>query len=173
MKKKTVKKSSVDLTGICCLFLQKNKLESICFLDWQFVHYCSPVVDLLYNLFSSTDKEFREQHYEDLLETYYTSLSDTIQKLGSDPNKLFSFEQFQGQLRRFGETALLFAPMLMLVKLVKPEHIKPMAEYAAGVERGELPDLIIKLDTETQTEFSRLVNDLFNDLLNWEYIQLD
>lgn len=137
------------------------------------MHHCSPVVDLLYNLFSSTDKQFREQHYEDLLNTYYSSLSNGIQKLGSDPNKLFSFEQFQAQLRRFGETALLFAPMLMLVKLVKPEHIKPMAEYAACVERGEEPDLINELDAETQTEFSRLVNDLFNDLLHLEYIQLE
>lgn len=113
------------------------------------------------------------QYYQDLLETYYTSLSNTIRKLGSDPNKLFSFEQFQAQLRRFGETALLFAPMLMLVKLVKPEHIMPMTEYAACVERGEKPDLVNELDATTQTEFNKQVNDLFNDLLNLEYIQLE
>ncbi|XP_055303848.1 uncharacterized protein LOC129569222 [Sitodiplosis mosellana] len=150
----------------------KNRLESVCFLDWQFVRFCSPAIDLLYNIFSSTDKEFRDQHYEKLLQTYYASLSKTIQRLGSDPNKLFSYEQLQAQLRKFGEIALLFAPMLMLVKLVKPEHIKPMGEYASGVERGEETDLINELDEETQAEFSRLVNELFSDLVGLGYIHL-
>lgn len=146
---------------------------SICLLDWQVLRYCSPVVDLHYNIFSSTDKQFREQHYKELLQTYHSSLSKTIQRLGSDPNKLFSYEQLQTELRKFGETALLFAPMLMLVKLVKPEHIKPMEEYAASVERGEDTDLINVLDLETQAEFSRQINDLFSDLIKLEYIKLD
>lgn len=145
----------------------------MCLLDWQFVRYCSPVIDLLYNIFSSTDKQFREQHYDELLQTYYSSLSKTIQRLESDPNKIFSYEQLQTQLRQFGETALLFAPMLMLVKLVNPEQIKPMNEYANSVEKGEETDLINELDEEGQAEFSRLVNDLFDDLVNLGYINLD
>lgn len=153
--------------------MQKNHVESVCFLDWQFLRYCSPVIDLLYNICSSTDKGFRDQHFNKLLETYYASLSKTIQKLGSNPNRLFSYEQLQEQLQTFGETALLFAPMLMLVKLVKPEHIKPMGEYAASVERGEETDLINELDVETQAEFSRLANDLFSDLVNFGYIHLN
>lgn len=137
------------------------------------LRYCSPVIDLLYNIFSSTDKQFRKQHYEDLLKAYHSSLSNTIKRLGSDSNNLFSYEQLQTELRKFGETALLFTPMLMLVKLVKPEHLKPMEEYAALVEKGEATDLINELDEETQNEFSRQVNDLFDDLVTLGYIDIE
>lgn len=145
----------------------------MCLLDWQFVRYCSPVIDLLYNIFSSTDKEFRNQYYERLLQTYYSSLSKTIKRLGSDPNQLFSYEQLQIQLRKFGETVLLFTPMLILVKLVKPEHIKPMDEYAASIEKRNETDLINELDDETQNEFSRQINDIFNDLVKFGYLNLN
>lgn len=147
-------------------------MDSICLLDWQFTHFSSPALDLLYNIFSSTDKQFREKHFEELLQTYHSSLSTTIEKLGSDPDKLFSYENLQNELKRFGEFTLLVAPMLILVKIANPTDINPMDEYSACVERGEDTDLIKDLDEETEEKFGKLFNDLFNDLLDLGYIEI-
>ncbi|XP_031627278.1 uncharacterized protein LOC116343395 [Contarinia nasturtii] len=155
-------------------YFDKNKtqLKSICFLDWQFTHSCSPALDLLYNIFSSTDKNFREKHYEQLLQAYHSSLSTTIEKLGSDPDGLFSYENLQNELKKFGEFTLLVVPMLLLVKITNPKDIKPIGDYSACVERGEEIDLINNLDEETQEKFSGLINDLFDDLVRLGYINI-
>lgn len=141
-------------------------------LDWQFTNYCPPAIDLLYNIFTSTDKQFRKQHYVELIQTYHSSLINTIQKLGSDPN-LFTYADLQTQLREMGEITLFLAPMLILVKICNPKDIKPMDEYAASIESGEEIDLINELDEETQAEFIRLMNDLLDDLVSLEYIHLE
>lgn len=142
----------------------------ISFLDWQISHYSSPVLDILYNVFSSTDQEFRAQHYDTLLNTYYTSLSEMIRKLGSDPQKLYSYENFQMQLRKFGEYALLLCPMIISVRVAKATDVSNLDEYAQLIEKGENVDLIHKFEGETQEEYSRLVNGIVTDLVNYGYV---
>lgn len=139
-------------------------------MDWQISHFCSPAVDVLYNIFTSTDKEFRDQHYDTLLKTYYTSLSEMIRKLGSDPRKLYTYENLQSQLRKFGEYALLMAPMIISIRVAKETDVSNLDEFAQLVEKGEDVDLIRKFDGETQKEYSRLVNGLVTDLVNYGYV---
>lgn len=127
----------------------------------------------MYNIFSATDKNLRKNHYNELLQTYYSTLSDTIRKLGSDPNRLYSYEDFQAQLRKFGETAIIFAPILLLVKIVDVKFIRPIDEYADCVAKGEDTDLIKELDDETQSKFGTLLNDIIDDLVELEYICIE
>lgn len=127
----------------------------------------------MYNIFSATDKKLRKNHYDELLQTYYSSLSETMRKLGSDPNRLYSFEVFQTQLRKFGETAIIFAPILLLVKIVDVKDIRPIDEYADCVANGEDTDLIKELDNETQSKFGTLLNDIIDDLVELGYICIE
>lgn len=141
-------------------------------MDWQLTRYCPPVFDVLYHIFSSTDKNFRKQHYDDLLMAYYSSLSQTIRKLGSDPEKLYSFSDFQKQLRKFSEFALMTCPFLILFKVAETEDISNLDEYAERMENDGQTNLINSFNKRTQSKYSRLINDLVSDFVDYGYINI-
>lgn len=150
---------------------QKNEVKSICLLDFQLGRYSPPVLDLLYNIFSSTDQKFRAQHYDKLLKTYYATLSNTIEKLGSDPKKLYTFENLQAQLRKYGEFALLCGPMVIQIKVANSSDVGNLDEYAELVESGVEADLINEYDEATQMLYDSLINGLVTDLVNYGYVK--
>lgn len=145
-------------------------MKSVCFVDWQISHYSPPVIDVLYHIFSSTDKPFRDQYYETLLKTYYKSLSDTIRKLGSDPNKMYTYDNLLMQMKKYGDYALLLAPMIILIRVAKAKDVSNLDDYAECLEREESADILGTFDDETQNEFSRLANGLVTDLVNYGYV---
>lgn len=136
-------------------------------MDWQLTHYCPPVLDLHYNIFSSTDKQFRDKHYDQLLQSYYFSLSETIRKLGSDPNELYTFENLQAQLKKYAEFALLCAPVIIQIRIASEKDFGDLDTYAELIDKGEEADLINKFDDATQKLFSTLINDLLTDLVDY------
>lgn len=131
------------------------------------------MIDLLYNIFSSTDKPFRDLHYDKLLNTYYLSLSQTIRKLGSDPNKLYTFENLQAQLRKYSDYALLLAPMIITIRLAKAKDVANLDDFAECLERGEHVDLVHDFDDETQIEFTKQINGLITNLVDYGYVKCD
>lgn len=59
----------------------KNGIPNeICMLDWQVSRIASPVLDIVYFIFSCTTKELRDAHYDDFLKTYHNTLSAHIQR---------------------------------------------------------------------------------------------
>lgn len=147
-------------------------MKSVCLLDFQLARYSPPALDLLYNIFSSTDKQFRAEHYEKLLKTYYSSLCDIVEKLGSDPKKLYTYENLQTQMRKFGEFALLCGPMIIQIKVANAKDILNLDDYAEQVEKGnKAADLVGEYDEETQEKFSNLINGLVDDLVNYGYVK--
>lgn len=125
----------------------------------------------MYNIFSATDKPFRDLHYEKLLKTYYSSLSETIQKLGSDPNKLYTYENLQDQMRKYSDYALLLTPMIIAIRVAKASNVANLDDYAECLERGEDADILNQFDDETQAEFSRQINGLITDLVDYGYVK--
>lgn len=51
-----------------------------CFLDWQISRYSSPVIDIVYFMFSCTTKALRDKHYDSFLRTYHDSLSNHVRR---------------------------------------------------------------------------------------------
>lgn len=124
----------------------------------------------MYTIFASTNGSFRKLHYESLLKTYYSSLSETIQKLGSNPN-IYSFDQFQKQLNKFGEYALLRGIFTLQFKVTDSKDIGDLDEYAELVDRGEEADLLLPFDDAMKEKYSQLINDHINDLLKYGYVR--
>lgn len=146
-------------------------MKSVCFLDWQLCHYGPPALDLLYNIFPSTDKQFRKDHFETLLKTYYSSLSETIKKLGSDPNKLYTYENLESQMRKFGDFALLCAPMIVQLRVAGEKDVGNLDDYAELVEKGDEPDLLNEFDEDTNKVYSAWINDIVTDLVDYGYVK--
>lgn len=169
--------SEIELSFQCdreicrlCL-LQRKKLESTCFVDFQFTHYSPPVIDLLYNIFSSTDKPFRDQHYDTILRTYYQSLSDHIRKLGSDPDKLYTWEDFQKQLVKYSDYALFFGPFAGGLTVAKAKDVTNLDDFADKIDQGIEADLLGEFDEETQAQYSRIINGILTDLVDYGYVK--
>lgn len=141
-------------------------------IDLQLSRYCSPVLDILYRIFGGTDKDFRDKYFEKLLKAYYASLSGMIRRLGSDPEKLFTFNDLLDELKEAGEFALLVAPMIHQVRLVDSADVANMDNFAVAIEKGEYVPFVQKFDDNTQIVFDDLMNGAVNDLLDYGYVQL-
>lgn len=75
-----------DMTSNNTMF-SKNSQEKpvrIQLIDWQLSWYASPVIDLVIFMFFSTTKQFRDQHYDELLKIYHASLTDLLTRLNEN-----------------------------------------------------------------------------------------
>ena len=142
--------------------------KKICLLDWQVSRYASPGLDIAYYLLSSTSKELWDQYYDQLIQIYYTSLSDIITHCGSDPSKLFSFENLQEHLKKFAIFGVIMAPTLLSVMLSDPENCADMEKLA----EKEVLDLA-NFDEKTEKRYKQRVSDVLQFAKKQEWINLN
>lgn len=143
-------------------------------MDWQLGRYSSPVLDITYFMFSSTDGKLRADHYDKLIKIYHNALSNTITKLGSDPEKLFSFNDLLGELKRFGRFGLLFAPVMLQFITSKASDIPDMDEFAEDIKNNtKTMDESIQAFTSSSTldEYNQRVRDVIKDGILLSYYQ--
>ncbi|XP_046822234.1 uncharacterized protein LOC124425658 [Vespa crabro] len=84
-----------------------NKKEAL-LLDFQLARCVSPITDLSFFIYSCTDKALRER-FNEMLKIYYNKLSNTITSLGSDPEKLYSWETFMKEVKEQFFYGIVFA----------------------------------------------------------------
>lgn len=75
----------------------QNQKEAL-LLDFQLARTASLVTDLSFLIYSCTLKPFREQHFDDILKMYHSLLSNAIKALGSDPEKIYPWDQFMKEV---------------------------------------------------------------------------
>ncbi|KAK5642401.1 hypothetical protein RI129_008568 [Pyrocoelia pectoralis] len=78
-------------------------------LDWQITCLGSPALDILFFIFLCSEKDLRESYYMQLIEGYYQSLSDFLEKLGSDPKTALPYEVLLQHLEKFAGFGLFAA----------------------------------------------------------------
>lgn len=133
--------------------------------------YGSPALDLHYNIFGSSDREIREQHYASLLESYYSSLSATVEKLGSDPKKLLSRDDFDNQLKKYGNFAILMSPMIVQMLLTDPKDIVDLDEFSETLANDptKTTDFIKGFNDDTQQRYDKRVSETISDIIDLGY----
>lgn len=136
------------------------------FLDWQIARYATPVTDVVYYIFCCTTKLLRDQYYDDMLQTYHTSLSEMLtrymnlkrirfsysltlisllfHRLGSDPAKLFPFDALQDQLRQFGKYGLIMFTLMVPMLTSTADSIPDLDEIAESLQHNS--DTVFKPD---------------------------
>ncbi|XP_058443604.1 uncharacterized protein LOC131425602 isoform X2 [Malaya genurostris] len=141
-------------------------------LDWQICRYSSPVLDLMYFIFSSSNKAFRDQHYQSLIDLYHRSLSDFLRRLGSDPERLFPREALDQQLKQFGRFGLLMAVMILPVITTKSEDVPDLEEMAEKLENGvNIADEVNNFRSEdTEATYRQRMSDCCRDMVQFGYI---
>ncbi|XP_062564322.1 uncharacterized protein LOC134227093 [Armigeres subalbatus] len=119
-----------------------SKPTELALIDWQLVRYASPALDVLYFLFCCTDDSFREKHFDDMLQVYHSSLTDLLDKLGSDPLALFPFDALKEQLKNFAKFTIIMAtfdvPILCTDPAEMPDLNGDLAEGFAASPEAQL-----------------------------------
>lgn len=139
-------------------------------VDWQLARFGSPVLDLHYNLFCVSDKKLRDKEYQNLMKHYHQSLSDIVRKLGSDPDKLFPFGEFQESLKKFGKFAFVMAPILTQIMLADPKDVPDLDEMSVAMSNeGEDVEFVRGFDEATQLHYNERISDLMSDLIEYGY----
>lgn len=130
-------------------------------LDWQVCRYASPVTDILYYIFGCTSSAFRSEHYENLLNDYYNSLSIAVKRLGTDPEKVFSYTAFRDEIKKYG--AFGFVVSMMTLPFFS-SHIDDKPDFDYLSERackGQAIDLI----NCTSPQSNAIYNDRMSNML--------
>ena len=110
----------------------------------------------------------RKNHYTRLLKLYHSTLSATLRKLGTDPDKYFTWEDLQNQMKACGMFAVVLCPISIQLRLATPEDCTNLDE----ISRGDLKDfdLITGFTGERQVIYNKTINDLLRDLTELEYV---
>lgn len=162
--------------------------DAICFVDWQFSNYNSPALDLLYYIFTATDKRLRDAEYDELLLCYHDTLSATIRLLGNDPERLYPYAVMLEQLRIFGAFTYSMIPWALDTALADPGDIvhfdEIISEKPINDENGTSPQNGVNANGEkvrkdflndfrneaTRNVYQKRIFEIASDLIELNYI---
>ncbi len=127
-------------------------------------------MDLVYFLFTSTDKPLRDGYYTEVLQLYHKALSTNLTKLGSDASKLFTFDDLQDQLKKFGCYALIIAPMLLHILTTKPDDIPDLDNLAEEYKDKSVEEGMKAFMTDSAIDkFNARIRDVVQDIIRLGY----
>ncbi|KAI5636509.1 ecdysteroid kinase domain-containing protein [Phthorimaea operculella] len=115
------------------MYREKDNNVEVMLLDYQTLHVGCPAADLLYFEASATDGAFRAKHHERLINHYYEELSAAMQRLGVDPVKTYSREQFDSELKQMMPIFLVLSMSLLRMVLVDADNA-PKVDDGAGMD---------------------------------------
>ncbi|XP_073828807.1 pinkman [Musca autumnalis] len=144
LESKSSEPHSVICHGDCwinnIMFKNENNLVvDARLLDWQIMRYASPIIDIMYLLMSCTTKEFRALYFFEMLDIYYSSVSDHLQRLGSNPT-IFNREDFDKEFKAKGAIGLLLAMIVLPILTTKSEDIPDLEKLSEKVTLGQSTD---------------------------------
>jgi thiamine kinase-like enzyme len=152
-----------------CLYRTQNPgvASDIRILDWQTVGYTTPAIDVLFNLFISTDHKTRQTEFEKLVQVYHKTVSDTVKALGSDPAKLFKFEDLDKEMKRVGVIVLLVAPYYMQLLQASEAALKKWNATCDDInnQSGEQQELYDLLSEDERNAYADRINDVVDDVV--------
>lgn len=135
-------------------------------LDWQVSRYGPIALDIFYFISTASDKAFRSKHYHSLMKTYHSTLSASIEKLGSDP-QIYPFEKFNNDLKKYSMLGVFFGSFMTQYCLAEQKDVLDVDEYCRRIENGEKCNLLMNFDDNAT--FRTLVNDLLDDFSSYGY----
>lgn len=82
-------------------------------IDFQHSTTMSPAIDLSHFLYAVTS-ESELKHLKELLLFYHQKLSENLQKLGTDPSKIFPLETFKNHWKKYAIHGAVLSPTILL-----------------------------------------------------------
>lgn len=95
-------------------------------------------------------------------------MSELITKLGSDPKKLFPFDELKSQLKQFGIYGVIMAPVLLQVIVSDPKNIVDMNHINEDTKEFDFATF----DDSSKITYRQRVSDSLQDAIKFEWINL-
>lgn len=90
--------------------------------------------------------------------------------MGSDANKLFSYDDLQDQLKKFGSYALIIAPMLLNIITTKPDDIPDLDNLAEEYKDKTMEEgMKAFMNDFSIDKFNARIRDVVQDVLRLGY----
>lgn len=124
----TVEPKSAILHGDCWSnnFMYEYESENhtsptnVAILDWQISRLHSPVLDLSYFIYSTCSEEMLN-HFDELLDTYYSSFSTFLTKLGCDLEFIFPYSTLRKHWKKYSLYGFLMVTSFLHVMAYESE----------------------------------------------------
>ncbi|XP_056638895.1 uncharacterized protein LOC130446572 [Diorhabda sublineata] len=117
-----------------------NSPKAVAILDWQLAAIRSPLFDVGKFLFSVCSKEELDQ-LKELLNYYYSIMSQSLIKLGSDPEKIFSYADFKRHWKSYAWFGFVGGIMMMKLTMLDEEEAPSVEQLDEGKDYNEIFNL--------------------------------
>ncbi|XP_077291480.1 uncharacterized protein LOC143914939 [Arctopsyche grandis] len=128
-------------------FLFKYKDDQVLelkFVDWQLTRLASPITDIAYMMFSSTDEQVRSDCYTRSLDLYYETLDKNITMMGCKISECYPREVFEDQIKSTMPFGLITSMMLLTIILADKENVPDGEMKPEDFTEDKLDNLISK-----------------------------
>ncbi|XP_050354535.1 uncharacterized protein LOC126776254 [Nymphalis io] len=136
---------------------------SACIIDYQTTRLCSPAFDVLYLIVSSTSKFLREEHFGQLLDTYYQTLEQTLSQANLNPNAIYTKDMFLCDLTVVGPACLIVANTAIWLSngLQQEGHVR--SKIILNTEEDK---------KEAVSKYTMIIKNVIDDLTKYGYLKL-
>ncbi|KAJ8977342.1 hypothetical protein NQ317_017756 [Molorchus minor] len=130
-------------------------------LDWQLSTLLSPAFDLAYLIYANSSQTELDR-FDELLETYYSSFSNFLRDLGSDPEKLFSYKDLKRHWAKHSTFAALSMPTILKFVLCEKEDAPAFEDFRDGDDLGSLMEIHLTDPDAYYNRIKAVLNHYFN-----------
>lgn len=123
------------------------------FIDYQFSHFNSPVIDIVYFVHSSLEKQSIVSHIPDVLKAYHEELVNTFALLNHKVDNVPSLEEL---IKEFNRKYVMCLPVSTVVL--------PIVRSTAGIDIGEAFGNQ-NMETEKHAYTNKVYTDIMRHLL--------
>ncbi|KAM3959426.1 uncharacterized protein ACR2FA_006494 [Aphomia sociella] len=130
-------------------------------VDFQTLFCGSPLMDLMYFIFTGSDEHFRRRHFWDLIDYYYRELCSALSNLGLDPHRLYPKDDFDQDVKEFLPYGFMIALFMLHIITVNVEDAPSL---------GGNTDMTSFMNTKTSSYYPERLNGVINDFIRWGFI---
>ncbi|KAL2735212.1 uncharacterized protein V1478_002852 [Vespula squamosa] len=141
-----------------------NKQEAL-LLDFQLARCVSPILDLTFFIYSCTDKALRER-FNEMLKIYHNKLSSIITLLGSNAEKLYSWETFMKEVKEHFFYGIVFALEAVPFTMLDDTQVFDLDTLIKGDEEVNIDDVWALGNLEAQWKRLRLADIIVHGVEN-------
>lgn len=117
-------------------YLQSGRPIDVMFVDYQLTRFASPVTDISYFLYMTTEREFLFENYDQILYTYYRTLTAVLRQCGLDVKEVYPEDIFERHLEEYSVLGLIEALISLKILTADAEEAFKMTEikYSSAEE---------------------------------------
>ncbi|XP_077286800.1 uncharacterized protein LOC143911679 [Arctopsyche grandis] len=90
-------------------------------IDFQLGRCASPILDIGFFIYACSTEDLRKEYYDSMLKHYHGILSKQIRAMGSDPEKIYSWNVFMDDVKKYSFFGLGFSFESTPVIILEPE----------------------------------------------------